>query len=700
MHFLNSSLLWLLAPLVGLPLLIHWLNSRYPKKFPFSSIDDIRKTMAGRSRIFRWRHLLMMLLRALAILALLLAFLKPVVANRTALDGKKRHVILMVDHSLSMDHSENGTSARSRARAEVKRLLDSLDAGDVFHLIRVDHSPTAAFTAWSTNKAAALNFLDASPPPLTRADFPSANKLATSLVKDAKNPPDIYCFSDFQRQDWSDVAFDSLPENSRLYFVSATENPQRGNRAVTSLTLGPGAVIAGGECEVKVRIANHSPAPWTGKIEAGFSPAHLREKSTTLAPWSEGDVVFPVPVPSGGLLKLTASLPKDDLPADDARHLVVQVSEREEVILLTGGENDQSALLFLTTAVDPYGGEKGIYRAKQLPPEALNPAALAASSRMIASRLPLLDDAQAGTLVTYLRGGGGMILFLDGPADAANLKKLGDLSGAELPLRPTEKLDSLNLPGGTMRVASGDFRSRFLRLFEGVRRQNLAHLEFYDLYHAAATGTGKILLKYADGTPALTESTVGLGTLLICNFSAAETSSNLARQRLFPAWIHEMLLQLSESGTAAREPFRIADSISGEAWASEAIGRELSTPDGKKPRIRTDTLGERLRIGFTATAPGFYSLPDGSGRDLLAFAVNTDPDQSDLRAMDPTILPDRAGTTLHEASFLGATSDYEALLRGRPVFHWFLLAALAFLLLEGSLFKGPRKASLGKGTAI
>ena len=696
MHFLNTSLLWILIPLVGLPLLIHWLNSRYPKKFPFSSIDDIRKTLAGRSRIFKWRHLLMLLLRTLAILALLFAFLKPVIARRYGKEGQKRHVILMVDHSLSMTHSENGTSAQARARAEAKRLLDSLDANDAFQLIRVDHSPSAAFTAWSTNKAAALRFLDSSPPAITHADFRSANNLAAGLAASDKTTLDIYYFSDFQRQDWSDVGFDSLPEGAGLYFINTTENPRRGNRSIVSLTLGPGAVIAGGEAQVKARIANHSHLPWTGKIEAGFAPAHLREKEVTLAPWAEGDVTFPVPVPSGGLLKLTATLPPDDLKTDDKRHLVVQVSEREEVILLTDANAPETAtapLLFLATAVDPYGEEKGIYRSKQLTAEALNPAALAASSRMIASRLPLLDDARAGTLVTYLRGGGGMILFLDGEADPANLAKIGELSGTPLPLQLTEKLDSSNIAGGAMRVASGDFRSRFLRLFEGVRRQNLAHLEFYDLYHAAATGEGKILLKYADGTPALTENTIGLGTLLICNFSAAETSSNLARQRLFPAWIHEMLLQLSESGNSAKEPFRIADNISGETWAAEAIGRDLLTPDGKNARVRTEQSGERLRIGFTATAPGFYSLPGESGRDLLAFAVNTDPEQSDLRTMDPAVLPDRAGGSNHEASFLSTTSDYDALLRGRPVYHWFILATLAFLLLEGSLFKSPRKTN-------
>jgi hypothetical protein len=694
MHFTQASLLWLLVPLAAAPLVIHWLSRRFPKRFLFSSIEEIRRTVAGRSRIFRWRHLLMLLLRTLALIALLLAFLKPVIATKAGSKAGGRSVILMADHSLSMNFSENGTTARSRARAEIERLLDSLGADDRFHLIRVDHAPVAAFSNFTNRSDAALDFLDKSPPPLTPADFRAANHLAAELAADAGPPPDIYYFSDFQRRDWADVDFSMLPKESRLFFVNATDDSKRGNRSISQLELGQGAVIAGGEVEVKARVANHTGQPWNGKIEAGFGPSHLREREVTLAPWSEGGFTLVVPVPGGGLLRLTAALPKDDLPQDDERHLVVEVRDREEVVILTGNEPEGASPapeLFLTTAVDPFGGEKGVYRPKHLEPATLNPAALASTSRVIASRLPALTDSEAGTLVTFLRGGGGVILFLDGEADAANLQKLGNLSGEPAPLRLTRRLGAENLPDGAMRVASGDFRSRFLRLFDGVRRQNLALLEFYDLHHAAATGSGKILLTYADGTPALAESNIGLGTLLICNFSVAEASSNLARQRLFPAWIHEMLLRMSDTGSAAKEPWFVGDNVSGETWAADAAGRDLTGPGGTPARFRADVLGERMRITFPAEAAGFYRLTAGDGRDLLAFAVNTDSDQSDLRTMDPAILPDRAGASHGEASLVAAASNYEALLRGRPAFHWFILAALGFLLIEGTLFKKPAR---------
>ena len=111
----------------------------------------------------------------------------------------------------------------------------------------------------------------------------------------------------------------------------------------------------------------------------------------------------------------------------------------------------------------------------------------------------------------------------------------------------------------------------------------------------------------------------------------SETESNLARQRLFPAWIHEMLLQINSSGSAALESYRVGDSIAGEAWTREILGRDLVGPDKQVIPARQDMSGERTRIHFKAKRSGVYRLSDNDKRNLLAFAVNTDPDQSDLR---------------------------------------------------------------------
>src|SRR5580765_2662427 len=78
MSFLNSALLPALLALTGLPLLIHLLNLKFPTYFQFPSIKHLRDTIARRSKLFRWRHLILLLLRTAFVLALLFAFLRPV----------------------------------------------------------------------------------------------------------------------------------------------------------------------------------------------------------------------------------------------------------------------------------------------------------------------------------------------------------------------------------------------------------------------------------------------------------------------------------------------------------------------------------------------------------------------------------------------------------------------------------------------
>ena len=90
--------------------------------------------------------------------------------------------------------------------------------------------------------------------------------------------------------------------------------------------------------------------------------------------------------------------------------------------------------------------------------------------------------------------------------------------------------------------------------------------------------------------------------------------------------------------------------------------------------------GERCSLAFTPDQLGFYTL--GSPRPAYAFAINAATDQSDLRPMDKKRSARGICRLITRRISWPAADDYDELARGRPIFHWFVLAALAVLLLE------------------
>ena len=103
-------------------------------------------------------------------------------------------------------------------------------------------------------------------------------------------------------------------------------------------------------------------------------------------------------------------------------------------------------------------------------------------------------------------------------------------------------------------------------------------LEFYDYYQAGATGAGGVLLQYGDESPAMASLHHGLGTVLLLNFSAGEFSSNLARQRIFPAWMQDLVKTLA---TAEPPPssYTVGEPLQAEVWRSE-MHDEVISPAG------------------------------------------------------------------------------------------------------------------------
>jgi hypothetical protein len=429
-----------------------------------------------------------------------------------------------------------------------------------------------------------------------------------------------------------------------------------------------------------VNVGNYSEKPLQDRLTAVVDEKNSFEKEVFVSPWSVGKVVVPVTVGAPGLHQCVVRLPADGLEQDDRYYLTIPVMEKEEVLIVSDDPNpDKDAVYFLKTALNPYENLRGSLMPRNIKAGEVNESQLVSAKKVFLTRTGPLSENACKALAKFLFGGGGVVYFLDGKSDAENLQRLEKAIGpGTMPLKLGEKRVVQNVGTGAQQIIKGYFKSKYLKLFRGSTRQDLGLLEFYDFYNASSTGAGNILLSYADETPAMASMSHGLGTMLLVNFSVGEFSSNLARQKIFPAWIQEMVKTIS-----SEEPppvsYVVGENVQSEVWRSDLRENNFRSPSGSAVDVKRELAGERYAISFAPQELGFYTL--NQGKIVAAFAVDPSPDESDLRQVDKQLLPDsvREGQQAH---FVAGQEDYEDLVKGRPVFQYFVFSGLLFLLLE------------------
>jgi len=626
----------------------------------------------------------MLLIRTAAVALLLLAFLKPVqemFGSNQRLSGP-RHVLILLDHSLSMEYQDGSLTGRARAVLEAEKVINTLGPEDLVNIRIVGRESSTCFPEFSADHADAVAFLKGLEPGLGRADFSKALAMAEQDFLPASGREELYLVSDFQRKSWGDVDLGKAPGTARLFFVNVAPD-ERQNHAILNAQFDRATANIGEEEPLQITLGNYARDSFSGELEVIVDGKRNFKTNAVVAPWSESKVTIPVLLGNAGVHTLEVRLPEDNLPQDDHYFLTASVAEKEEVLVVsdgTGGKQ-QSAGFFLTKALNPYENLGGALLPKSLNSDRLTPVEISTSKKMFLTGLEQLDLRAAGVLAKFLMDGGNIVYFCDGKRDAENLALIDKAAGSDVvPLVLSAKRSSANIESGAQQILHGDFRSKFLRLFRGSERPNLALLQFYEYYSATANRKGNVLLTYADGSPAMAVSHIGMGTLLVCNFSANELASNFARQRIFPAWIQDLVKVLDSEETPDKAA-ETGDEIHTEVWESDLKSGSVISPGGKMILTTRELDHGRYRVSFMAEQQGVYRLAEE--QTPYAFAVNVPADESDLRSIDLDSLPRRLERE-QTAQFVEGQHDFEALNTGKPLFQYFVLAALGMLLLEAA----------------
>lgn len=690
--FTNALFLAALAGL-GIPVLIHLLLKRKNQKLKFSTLRFFQPQDTKSTSKRKLRNILLLALRLLIFALIVLAFARPFLPQTFGgAAQQRRQVVVVLDRSLSLT-AKDATGVRWDAAKKIARdVMAALGNNDRAALItvagRADVVSGFAPASVVAQKVAALI------PAPAAADLGDGLREATRLIaaSDPKFLSSVVVVGDLQRTGTEGIAGVQLPRNLDVKFMPVGE-PSAANVAVTDLQF----------------TASETNLPFASVSNFGDSPAN----SVTAEYRLDGKVVWSraLALPAGGATNFDLALPKlspgwhdaefrlkgaDALAADDARSATFYVAPPVRLLVIenrTEVRIFQEQSFFLISALDPFTGSTNAGTGRFVVDKAgpgdiaakLRPRRIGASSTNAAPYdavfLPavksLAPDAVAA-INAFVQAGGGVVFF---GGDALTPSRFNAEFAALLPAQILEaaKADE-DLP---WRVGDQDRKSALFGVFAAEGGGNLAVAEFTRRHALTPTRDAKVLARFDDGVPFVLGRTAGNGRVIFANTSADTAWTDWPKHKTFVPWVCAAAAYLANRTDerlydSGREFVTGVEAVMELGTASAQTSFTLRPPDGRESNLNAGPGG---KVAFEPAQPGIYSLRDDTSRELLRFAVNVPPSESDLTALN---LAD-AGRKLARREDDGseaAASLFGGDQKKREFWRLLLMAAVALLFVE------------------
>lgn len=711
MIFLNSFWFWgaMAAAGAAVPVLIHLFSRHHSKPVDWAAMELLRKAMAVRARRVKLEDLLLMALRALAVALIAFAFARPTL---TGLSSSRGHeiagtgVVIAIDGSFSMGHKPGVNSRFDLALERVRLILKEMSPGDQVSLVLMGTRPRVVLRNVIFDPARLDAELDGLAPLAESLDLPANLEELRVLMGEIQLPGrECYIVTDAQADTWKNIPDGAL-------------NALREMRAAGTVSLLP--VEAAGSENVAVTQLAASGIPREGALVRYVADVHNTgtgaARDVTVRLMVDG---MPVDrqvldeIPPGGILPVSlfarfekegvfavaAELGEDHLAVDNRRYLLASVRKGINVLCVDGDPSSEpfrGEADFLNAALQPglqeQAGSGGI-RVTTVPPGRLGSEEPGKHDVVILANVPDLPREQVNALESYVRVGGGLMVFLgDNTPSGGNDAAMRCADGT--PLLPGELLETAD-PGGedgkadtvwSLQTRMGDHP--VTRVFQAMPKEQWSSIVFRRYVRTKPHEGAQVLMKLTPGDdPLLLSRQVGRGQVLLFTSTADRDWTDMV---VHPAY----LMMVQQSVMSLTRKFHEVPSVVSQPLVFElpARGKEESVkiidPSGKESVTRVSTQDGRRAVLVNSTdLPGVYELKPGEGLAPMKLAVNVDPSESRVSALDGAAL-EEIGSRFN-LSVVDGGNGVSAAVRanrvGREIWRILIIIGLCLLVVESLL---------------
>lgn len=687
--FLNTFFAWILLA-AALPLLIHLFTRKKLKVIPFSSLQFLQVMQKEKIRQVKLRQWLLLLLRTLAILFLVLAFMRPTLKTSALFVGQKAKTsfVLIVDNSLSMAEMVSGQSYLALARQRGKEIAGMMQPGDEVSIITAGFPAQALAGGPFLDTGKAMAALEQIEQTAGATDLQRALDLAMQHLATSPNlNKEIYLLSDNRAA----LQADALPAQNgvdlRLYTLDWPRESRR-NVALTDIRIENQIFEVRKPVELRVTVANTGDVDESAKrVSVLLNGSRAAQTQVDIPAGQTREVVFRVVPELAGYQRVTAEIENDRLMLDNRRHALFHIPAQTRV-LLTGAAPEDA--LFVRLALAQSGSDTTL-QLRQERPEQLASLDIGDYDAIVLCNVPAINAALALRLQQYLQDGGGVILFLGNDVD---LRSYNQEMFERLRLgRLGESLGSLTNEQSILRLGTINFGHP---LFQGVfSDESSGHARKVDspafrfAVQAHPHQDAETIMSYSNGSPFLLERRVGEGAVLAFLSAADASWSDLAFKGLFAPLVNRAVRYVAGKGGLPGKEIYAGEPAEVRLTGSNATSFSIKTPAAGMLQVRPEIRDAGYFVSTRQTAEtGFYDLLVNE-REAYVWAVNFDPGELQQEPMAAGVLQNLVGreNLLRLDATVPVAEALTALRYGTELWQLCLALALLCLLAEMLLFR-------------
>jgi hypothetical protein len=695
MSFVNP--LFLLGALaVAIPILLHLIKRESAQKIEFPTLMFLRRISKRTIRYQKLRHLLLLLVRVLALLLLALAFMRPFWDRPQAAAAPGQvttaHVILL-DNSMSMAYGDRW----ERARKAAADIAEKAKPGDKVSLLEFSDQ-THVLTMPSTDFSAVLYQINSGAELTDRSTrYSQALRIAERSALDAGSGRRvIHLISDFQQSGWATDDRDFRLGSGTDLQCTDVGSDQYSNLALRDVQVLEADEDKGGGLKIRFSVVDFGAEDRNlTRVTLGVDGRIAAEKRVDVAKGTAQGTEFDLPGLTAGMHNVALEVDDPRLKRDNRFAMTLQARVRIPVLSVenpAGGRGGRAPSFFLASALNI--SALSPYRLSAVTPQQLESMGAVPGGLLIWNNVSGGGDAVQKKLQNFVRGGGGLIIVLADSSLAIDFSRsfaswlpfkvepavVG--SGRSSGLRPSEDYSLLT----DLRLDHPIFRA-----FSEPHAGTFSSARFFEHARIRVSSGGEVLARFDDGDPAVAAAEIDKGRVLIFASSADDATNDLPIRAVYLPFWHQVLRYL-ENFRQERQWMDVGDTISPrKLLVEEAVRERNSNLNLNQQIVVMDPAKNRVAMapGSDAVAvdmAGFYEIRT-SGLSA-SVAVNPALRESDLAHGNREEMA--AGWVSAEASAPAAIASDERPTaeeqdRRARLWRYLLLAVLALLVVEGFL---------------